>query len=233
MKFKDMPKLPLVLIAVMFVVGAVTYPYLPAQIPTHWGANGQIDAWSAKSAGSVFFAPLMALAIYALLWLAPYLDPKRANLLRSRQVYSIVIELMTALFTVIFVGTLLAATNHPFPMASVIQVGVGVLFIVLGNYVGRVKRNWTMGVRYSWTLSDDTVWTKTNRLGGRLFVGAGALAVLGAFLPPVVGIALILVPALLIVPITYFYAMTLYRRLHPDEVGEPPSPKTFDGSEQG
>jgi uncharacterized membrane protein len=227
-KFKDMPKLPLVLIAAMFVVGAVAYPGLPEQIPMHWGPSGQIDAWGTKSLLSVFFAPLLALGLYVLMWVMPYLDPKRANLLRSRQVYSIVIELMTGLLTAVFVGTLLAAGNHSFPMSGVIEVGVGIMFIVLGNYMGRVKRNWTMGVRYSWTLSDDTVWTKTNRLGGRLFMAAGVLAVVGAFLPPLVGLAFIVVPAFVILPVTYVYSMRLYRQLHPDDVGEPPAPPDLD-----
>ena len=74
MKFKDMPKLPLVLIAAMFVIGALVYPQLPEQIPMHWGINGQIDAWGTKSLLNVFFAPLITLGVYLLLWFIPYLD---------------------------------------------------------------------------------------------------------------------------------------------------------------
>ncbi|NTW28635.1 MAG: SdpI family protein [Coriobacteriia bacterium] len=221
MRFKDMPKLPLVLIAAMFLTGAIVYPSMPAQIPIHWGPTGQIDGWAAKSFWSVFLTPLMAIGLYVLLWLAPYLDPKRANVIRSKQFYSIAIELITGLMAVVFVGTIFAAQNHALPMTSIIEVAVGIMFIVLGNYMGRVKRNWTMGVRYSWTLSDDTVWAKTNVLGGRLFMLAGALAVVGAFLPPVWGIVLLLIPALGLVPITYVYSWVLYRRLHPEEMTPP------------
>jgi uncharacterized membrane protein len=223
MKFKDMPKLPLVLIAAMFVIGALVYPQLPETIPMHWGVNGQIDAWGTKSLLNVFFAPLVTLGVYLLLWFIPYLDPQRGNLIRSKQVYSIVLELLAGLMTVVFLGQLYAAFNTSLPMSSIVEVAVGVMFVVLGNYMGRVKRNWTMGVRYSWTLSDDVVWAKTNRLGGRMFMAAGVLAIIGAFLPPYVGFALLLIPALAILPVTYFYSMGLYRQRHPEAMN-PPEP---------
>jgi uncharacterized membrane protein len=221
MKFKDLPKLPLVLIAAMFVVGALVYPQLPARIPMHWGAAGQIDGWAAKSVFSVFFAPLMTLGIYVLMWFVPYLDPQRANLMRSKQVYAIALELVAGLMTIVFLGQLYAAFNQSLPMASIVEVATGVMLVVIGNYMGRVKRNWTMGVRTRWTLSDDTVWAKTNRLGGRLFIVAGVLAIVGAFMPPLVSVALIIAPLFVILPVVYFYSMNLYRQLHPDEMGSP------------
>jgi uncharacterized membrane protein len=223
MKFKDMPKLPLVLIGLMFVIGALAYPRLPELIPMHWGPSGQIDGWGTKSFLTVFFAPLMATVTYLLLWFVPYLDPQRGNLVRSKQVYSIALELLTGMMVVIFLGTLYASFNHSMPMASILGVCMGVMFVVLGNYMGRVKRNWTMGFRYSWTLSDDVVWTKTNRLGGRLFMAAGFLAIIGAFLPPLVGIWFVVVPALVMLPITYIYSMRLYKERHPGAM-EPPRP---------
>ncbi len=80
---KDMPKLPLLLIAAMLVAGTVAYPHLPARIPMHWNAAGQIDGWADKSFGSVFFAPLMSLGLYVLFMVMPYFDPRRRNVLRS------------------------------------------------------------------------------------------------------------------------------------------------------
>jgi len=229
MKLKDMPKLPLVLVVLMFVIGTLLYPQLPARIPMHWGPSGQIDGWGAKSFFTVFFAPLMLLGLYLLLWFVPYLDPQRANLIRSKQVYAIVLELLAGLMTVIFIGTLYASFNHSMPMSSIIVMGSGAMFIVLGNYMGRVKRNWTMGVRYSWTLSDDTVWTKTNRLAGKLFIVAGVAAIVGAFTPPLIMIWFLLVPMFVILPVTYFYSMRLYKQLHPEAMEPPKPPRDLGG----
>jgi len=223
MKFRDMPKLPLALVAIMFAVGAILYPHLPSQIPVHWGIDGTIDRWVPKSFVSVFWPALITLGLYLLLWLVPYLDPQRGNVIRSKQVYSIAIELISGLMTIVFLGSMYAAFNQSLPMDRIIEVAVGVMFVVLGNYLGRVKRNWTMGVRYGWTLSDDVVWAKTNRLGGRLFMVAGVLAILGAFMPRGVGLALVIVPVLIIVPVTYVYSMLLYRRRHPEAMEPPPT----------
>ena len=218
MKFKDMPKLPLLFIVAMFAIGAWLYPSLPEQIPTHWGPSGEIDAWSAKSFMSVFSQPLMATGLYVLFWLMPFLDPKRGNLIASKQVYRLILELVTGLFTVLYIATLAAAFNTALPVDRIVTVAIGVMFIVLGNYMGRVKRNWTMGVRYSWTLSDDTVWLKTNRLGGRLFMLAGVLGIIGAAFPPPWNFLMLIGPALLLLPVTYVYSWRLYVRLHPEEM---------------
>lgn len=218
---KDMPKLPLVLIVAMFLAGAVAYPRLPAHIPMHWNAAGEIDGWADKSFGSVFFAPLLALGLYALFMVMPYFDPRRRNILRSKQVYFLVLELVTGLMAAVFVGTLLAAFEPSFPMDRLILVGTGLLFVVLGNHLGRVKPNWTMGVRYSWTLSDEVVWVKTNRLGGRLFAAGGVLTIAAAFLPPPANVFVMLGWVLAVLLVTYVYSMLLYKQRHPEEMGPP------------
>lgn len=221
MNWKDMPKLPLVLIAVMFAAGAVLYPSLPAVIPTHWGPSGAADAWSHKSFLSVFLMPLVSLALYGLLWVVPLFDPKRANLIRSKKAYGVILDATTALMLAVFGASMAAAFNHAFPVDRIVTGAVGLLFIVIGNYMITVKRNFTMGVRFSWTVMDDVVWAKTNRLGGYMFMGGGVLALLGVFLPAPWNIFVFLVPILLMVPFLYVYSWRLYKKRHPEEMGRP------------
>lgn len=221
MNWKDWPKVPLLLIALMFVAGAVLYPRLPEVIPTHWGVSGAPDAWSTKSFLSVFGMPLVAVALYFLLMVVPFLDPKRANLLRSRKAYYVILDAVTALLAVTFAASMIAAFNHAFAVDKIIGIAVGALFIVIGNYMTTVKRNFTMGVRFSWTVMDDVVWAKTNRLGGYAFVGIGILAIVGAALPPPWNIFSFIIPALLMLPVLYVYSWQLYKRLHPEEMKRP------------
>lgn len=221
MKLKDMPVLPLVMIALMFAVGAYVYPYLPAQIPMHWNAAGEIDRWAQSTVWNVFAEPLNASGLYVLFMLMPHLDPKRANIYKSKSVYYLALDAVTALIMLMFFGGLAAAFNPSVPVDRIALAGIGLTLTVLGNYMARVKRNWTMGVCFAWTLSDDTVWAKTNRLGGRLFFGAGALTLAGAFLPPPWGIAVTLVSLVAILPVTYLYSMRLYKRRHPDQPNRP------------
>jgi uncharacterized membrane protein len=142
MKLKEMPRLPLVIIALMFAVGAYVYPHLPAQIPVHWNAAGEIDGWANSTVWSVFAEPLMALGFYVLFMVMPYFDPKRVNVYKSKPVYFVVLDAVTALIMLMFFGGLAAAFNPSVPVDRLAVAGIGLVLMVLGNYMGRVKRNW-------------------------------------------------------------------------------------------
>jgi uncharacterized membrane protein len=215
-RLRDYTKLPLVIIAAMFVAGAVLYPSMPSPIPTHWGPSGAADAWSAKSFGSVFFEPLIALGLYALLIVVPYFDPKRRSLKLSFRAYNILVDAIVAMQAVVYAAILIAAYNAGFDVSKVVLISVGLLFAVIGNYMTTVKQNWTFGVRVSWTLADEVVWRKTNRLGGYLFVVAGAITVVCAFLPPPANIIITLCAVFGIVAATYGYSYLLFRSRHPE-----------------
>jgi uncharacterized membrane protein len=215
-RLRDYTKLPLVIIAAMLVAAAVLYPSLPSPIPTHWGISGAADAFSPKSFGSVFFEPLLALGVYVLLIVVPFLDPKRRSLKLSFHAYNILIDAVVGLQAVVFAASMIAAYNNGFDVAKVVLIAVGLLFAVIGNYVTTVKQNWTFGVRVSWTLSDEVVWRKTNRLGGYLFVVAGAITIACAFLPGPWAFGLMLSAILGIVAVTYVYSYLLYRSRHPE-----------------
>ena len=216
-----MPKLPLFFIGAMFVVGVVMYPRLPDQIPVHWGISGEIDRWSDTSFLSVFQLPLMALGLYVLFVVAPHFDPKQRNVYRSKDLYFAALNVTTALLALVFFGSIAAAFDSSLPMDRIVMVGVGLMLIVIGNYMGRAKRNWTVGTRFSWTLSDDEVWAKTNRLAGRLFMIAGLISVACVFVPAPWNAIVMLSAVLATLPITYVYSMVLYKRKHPEEVGPP------------
>ncbi len=65
-------------------------------------------------------------------------------------------------------------------LTRIVFVGTGVLFVVIGNYLPKVRPNYMMGIRTPWTLTSDVAWTRTHRLGGRVFVIEGiVIAILG------------------------------------------------------
>jgi len=214
-RLRDYTKLPLLIIAVMFIAAAVLYPSMPERFPTHWGLNGP-DAWSAKSLMSAYFMPLVALGIYVLLVFVPFLDPKRRSLKMSFRAYNILLDAIIGMEAVVFAATTAAAYDNAFDVTKVILVAVGLLFAVIGNFMTTVKQNWTFGMRVSWTLSDEVVWRKTNRLGGYLFVLAGAVTVVCAFLPSPANIVIMLGAIFGIVVATYVYSYLLFRSRHPE-----------------
>lgn len=215
-RLRDYTKLPLLIVAAMFVAAALLYPSLPARFPTHWGISGAPDAFSDKSFMSVFFEPILALGIYVLLIVVPFLDPKRRNLKLSFHAYNILIDAVVGMQAVVFAASMIAAYNQAFDVAKVVLIAVGLLFAVIGNYMTTVKQNWTFGVRVSWTLSDEVVWRKTNRLGGYLFVLAGAITIVCAFLPGAWSFGLMMGTLATILVITYIYSYLLYKSRHPE-----------------
>lgn len=216
-----MPRLPLFVIGIMFIVGAVTYPNLPDRIPVHWNIAGEIDRWSDTSFMSVFQLPLVALGMYVLFMVMPYFDPKQRNVYRSKDLYFAALDMLSLLFALIFAGSLAAAFNPSLAIDKLVMVGVGMMLAVIGNYMGRAKRNWTVGARFSWTLADDEVWAKTNRLAGRLFMLAGLISVVSVFASAPWNFIVMLTAVLATVPITYVYSMLLYRKKHPEDRRQP------------
>ena len=215
-RFSDFTKLPLLVVVGMFAAGAIVYPLMPETFPTHWGVSGAVDAWSTKSLMSVFFQPLMALGIYGLLVFIPRLDPKRRNLLKSIGSYNVVLDLIAVFFAFMFAVTMTAAFDPKLDVGRFVFIGVGLMFMVIGRVMRDVKQNYTLGVRISWTLADEVVWTKTNRLGGNLFVASGAVTVASAFLPAPWNLAVMLGSMFVTLVVLFSYSYLLYRKRHPE-----------------
>lgn len=215
-RFRDFTKLPLFIVVGMFAAGAIVYPSMPEVFPTHWGVAGAADAWSHKSLFTVFFQPVLALGMYGLLVWIPQLDPKRSNLLKSMKAYNILLDVMAGFFALIFAVTTAAAFSPKLDVGRFIFVGLGLMFMVIGRLMADVKQNYTFGVRISWTLADEVVWDKTNRLAGNLFVGMGVVTVLSAFLPMTWSVVVLMASMAIILPVLFAYSYTLYRSRHPE-----------------
>ncbi len=100
----------------------------------------------------------------------------------------------------------------------IVPIAVGLLFIVLGNYMGKIRKNFFIGIRTPWTLASDEVWARTHRLGGYLFVAAGALMVV----MPLVGLGGvgIVAASLIAALVPVVYSFIAYKRIEgfgPDE----------------
>ena len=128
-----------------------------------------------------WMVPLFLMGMGALLRFLPVIDPRGRNYAKFGGTFEgIMISLM--LFTLgLHIIVLRAALGYPVNMQRTLPIGVGILFIVIGNLLPRARPNWFIGLRTPWTLSSDRVWEKTHRFGGRVFVGGGILMVLAAF----------------------------------------------------
>jgi uncharacterized membrane protein len=78
-------------------------------------------------------------------------------------------------------------------------------FALMGNVLGRIRRNFYMGVRVPWTLASERVWNDTHRLAAWLMVAGGltGFVMLMAGLP--VAAALAVLGVVLVVPVVYSF----------------------------
>jgi uncharacterized membrane protein len=209
--------LSLVLTALAFAgswyVNANRDAQLPAQVPTHWGISGEPDAWTPRDEmfWYLMLPPLVMLGMVFLTLVLPWLSPKPFYIDGSSRVYHYVMFLIVALMGVLHLLITLGYRDPAFAMAKWLIVAICVFFMLIGNVLGQVPRNFWIGVRTPWTLANNTVWIKTHRLAAWLFVADGFIcAILALIGAPFLLIFLLLI-GLAILPV--FYSLWLYKRL--------------------
>jgi len=189
------------------IFGFAVRTRLPERVASHWGADGQVNGWSSRNF-LLILVPLLGLVMAAILALAPSLDPKRRNFPLHAGAYWVITNAILIFLAAVHVLVLGYNLGWNVNFSAVIGIGLGSLFILLGNLLTRVRPNWILGIRTPWTLSSDRSWRETHRIGGYAFVVVGlATLVTGLAWPRVVHIVMasgIAITVLLSVGWSYF-----------------------------
>jgi uncharacterized membrane protein len=200
----SMPMLALTLAATLLV-----WRQLPDTVPMHWTALGDIDGYGPRA--WVFMQPLL-LAGLTLLWtLLPGVAPERFRVGGFSATWWYCGIVTAALLAYVQAVLLWGVLTGSVPMARALLGGIGMAVVLLGNVIGKVRRNFWLGVRTPWTLASDRVWYATHRLAGKTTV-AGGLVALGAALldlPFDLGIGAVVIGAL--APAAF--SLVYYKRL--------------------
>ena len=194
------------LIAAAWAISFAAYHRLPTRIPTHWGVSGQANGWSGRSIGA-FGIPVLMLLIWGLCYWLPMIDPRRDNYAKFRGAYDVVVAAVLAVMLVLHAAIIGVSLGRNVPIPAVTSLAVGMLLVVVGNFLPRARPNWFFGIRTPWTLSSDRVWDRTHRLGGRVMVVAGLLIAVSGFVASPWPAVLIPVAAIsaTVIPIVYSY----------------------------
>ena len=170
--------LGLVLLALL--VSAMLYGRLPELVATHFNLAGEPDRWSDPLTAAVATPAFMVL-LWLMLWGLPKISPHGWRVEPFADVWHRCQLATLAFMLFIHVGLLGHAVGWwGADFQRLIMVGIGLLFVTLGNYLGKTTRNFFLGIRTPWTLASDEVWRRTHRLGGWIMVGAGvALVIMG------------------------------------------------------
>lgn len=201
---------PLLTIAIIVGLAIWSYPLLPDLVPSHWNVAGEIDDYQSRLFHILMF-PGIAVGLYLLFLALPWLEPRKLHFIKSWGFYSIIKNFMMGFFLMMFgITTWAGLSDGPVPIGTVIPLAIGLLFIVIGNYMPQIKSNFLMGIRTPWTLSSDTVWRKTHLLGGYVFVIAGIAFIIGTLLPAPWNLYILLTVTLFTVAILVIYSYVLY-----------------------
>jgi uncharacterized membrane protein len=197
------------------IAATILYPQLPEQVPSHWNAAGEIDGYMGRLGGA-FFIPTIMLGLLIMLLIIPKIDPKKANYRQMGKVYSIVVFAIITFMGNMYAGTIAAVHGYVMAVPRIAMTGIGLLFIILGYYMGRIKYNYTFGIRTPWTLASEEVWYKTHRTMAPLWVVGGVILLPVSFLPSSWTIPLILGVSLVLSLGSAVYSFIVYRKVAKD-----------------
>lgn len=200
-------ELPLIGIALLpFIYLAYIWNKLPQEVPIHWNMEGKIDGYGNK-AMLILVPVLLPLLVYLIILVIPKIDPKNKLNQMGNKLKNIKV-LLTIFMSVLALFIIYSAKSQSFTNPNYIILGLGVLFIILGNYFKTIKPNYFLGIRTPWTLESETVWRATHKLAGKMWFIGGGLLVLSSLIlekQPNLIVFLTVTGIITIIPIFYSF----------------------------
>lgn len=158
------------------------WPHLPSMVATHWDIHNNPNGYSPKWV-LLILGPGLMIAIMVLMYFLPWLSPKRFEVDTFRSTYLYLMVLIVAMQGYCYAIILWASMGRQVDVGRAIVGGICLLFALMGNVMGKVRRNFFVGVRTPWALANERVWNATHRLAAKMFVLCGlaglALTALG------------------------------------------------------
>lgn len=188
--------------------GFAAWNKLPEKIATHWGADGNPDGYSGKLF-AVIGLPIIILAVHWLCIAITSLDPKNKD--QNRKVFGLVFWICPVISLVCSAAVYITAIKGEFNVGGIMILLLGIIFIVIGNYLPKCKHNYTIGIKIPWTLNSEENWNATHRFAGKVSV-IGGVILLPLALLPLNFLPVILIPVLVIALAPMIYSYCYYKK---------------------
>lgn len=207
--------LPLLIIAVIFAIAFYAEPLVKTnsngEMIMHWNFAGKPDGYMSKSVG-IYLVPMLTLIIYLGLLVIPKVEIYQENLKEFEQQFWGFKVILVFVMGVIYVASLIPNLGFwgNFDPVMVIVPSVALLFFYVGYMLNFTKRNYFIGVRTPWTLADEKIWAKTNKLASKLFWICGVLALVGLVTSGDLRLWLVVLPAIVAAIFAYLYSLFEY-----------------------
>ena len=203
--------LALSIIIASFAISLYFYQWMPERMASHWNMAGDVDGYMPK-VWALFLLPAISLAIFALFLVIPKLDPMRNNIEKFRAYFDNFILILFIFLFYIYLLTILWNVGARFNMGQMLVPAFGLLIYYAGILLQNAKRNWFIGIRTPWTLSNEQVWEKTHMLGGKLFRIAAVISFAGILFPDY-ALLFVLVPLIGFSVFLLVYSYVKYRTI--------------------
>ena len=198
-----------IIILLPVLAGLILWGKLPEQFPIHFNAAGEVDGWSSKAFG-VFGLPLILVAFQWLCALGSLkMDPKAHNL--EGKVFSLVLWIIPVISVLMNALVYCTALGVDMNVQIIVPLLIGVLMVIIGNWLPKCKQTWTLGIKLPWTLADEDNWNRTHRFAGPIWVACGMVIMVSALIGgamlwvmPVAFVVMILAPTV--------YSYMLFRK---------------------
>lgn len=200
-----------IILSLLSLIGTfIIYNQLPEQIPMHWNIRGEVDRYDPKYMVLIIGALPLALAI--LKKVLPHIDPRKDNYKKHGPAYSKIVFFTTLFLILVNWSVIAISLGVAVNISLIVPLGVGVLFIIMGNYMPQFRHNYFVGIKTPWTLADEDNWKKTHYVGGYIFMIDGLLFIISGLIKSQIAITALLVITLISTGFLYVYSYMIYAK---------------------
>lgn len=188
------------------LIGLVLWNKLPDTIATHFGADNVPNGWSSKPF-AVIGIPTILLIFHLFALGITLNDPKKRNI--GKMMLSVIFWIIPVVSLIVNIATLSYAMGSKVDIGMIANILVGLMFIIMGNYMSKNRQNYTVGIRIPWTLGNEENWDRTHRFASKLWVIGGIIFVINGFVQSIL-ILVVIILMTMIVPM--IYSFVLYKK---------------------
>lgn len=211
-KWGKIDLISLIIILIPIVMTIVLYHKLPDQLAVHFGINGEVNGYQGRST-FLLTSALVLIGISLLLKITRYIDPKKKNFDKFESTFDMFRLILTFFLSVMYITLLYFNLGYAVNIQMIVLIGIGLLFMFLGNSMNKIRFNYTMGIRTPWTLASEEVWRRTHRLAGPLWLIGGIIVIILAFLPGNIAFTIMIIIVAIIALIPILYSYLIYKKV--------------------
>lgn len=196
----------------LFGISSIFYPQLPDQVVSKFNVAGEPIRTMSKWSFWLLYGGF-AVILPMLTKFTRNLDPRKSNYTKFESTFEIFRWAIVLFIHFVFGASVAYNLGYPVSMHFVILFALGMLWLILGNRMGKIRFNYFLGIRTPWTLANEDVWRRTHRVTGRFWFICGILFLVALFLPTSLFVPILIFNLILSTVVPTVYSYMVYRSI--------------------